>query len=479
MAKVFDIHPPKSKSTARQAKSFLKPREEKPVDSFSSARSSVAAPPSRRTSSRQSSPYDAFLASLAKKPPRPLPGKQPPSPPSGGGPKFPRFGGSMPTGGVRRFRKLFFYLGGLAIVFFAFYAFGFAISRAEIKLKTAKEFQPVELDITLRPSPTAEERLQGVLPLQKIQKTTTLKKSYPATGEGEALSKAHGKILVYNEFNTEPQILVEKTRFLSPDGKLFRTTQRITVPGGKLVSGKLEPGVVEIEVTADAAGPEYNIEPARFSIPGFQASPRYEKFYGVSKEKFVGGARGKGKIITQEDFRKAQEDTGAAAFDTLKKDLLSSLPETVRVLEQATQIKINKISSNAKPGDAAESFEISLEAGVTALIFDEAEVKEVAAQRLPRQENQELFRPELDISYEILRSDFSAGHLVLHVKGTTNIAKSLDVLALKQTLRGKDSRDVKKQILTLEGVEEAKVSFWPFWIRRIPRQLDRITVQVE
>ncbi len=75
-----------------------------------------------------------------------------------------------------------------------------------------------------------------------------------------------------------------RTRFLALDGKIFRLTKGITVPGAKIVEGKIIPSSIEAAVIADQPGEAYNIGPvSRFSIPGLKGTPKYEAFYAESK----------------------------------------------------------------------------------------------------------------------------------------------------------------------------------------------------
>jgi len=362
---------------------------------------------------------------------------------------------------------------------FGTYGLGFTVSRAEMELRTAKVYQPFEFEVRLKQSPSEKERNQGILPLERVVKRTTITNEYQATGEGEVSSRAHGKITIYNAYSTQPQTLIEKTRFQAPDGKIFRIQKRIVVPGGKDVGGVLQPGSLEVEVFADQPGQEYNIEPTRLTIPGLLGTPRFAKFYAESKEKFVGGAKGKGKMVTQDDINKARQNISQLVFEDLKNSLSQGLPENVRFLAEASQLKVLVLEANAKAGDGLEKFKVTIDSQLTALLFDEILIKELARQRSAQPPTTDYIKPVYNLSYEIGGADFDAGSLTLKVKGSRNVGESIDVLALKQAIRGKSAGEVKKEILILDGIDEAKVFFWPFWTKRMPAQVDRITVTIK
>ncbi|MFN7088350.1 MAG: hypothetical protein ACK4NX_00785 [Candidatus Paceibacteria bacterium] len=473
--KIIDIVPPTSKATQNKgAPDLTKKQVKEPTRLKSTAGRKPRGEPKiskmkevSRTELGKLSLQDQFLASLAKaKIPQPKSDEEKPKTL----PAIPKSGSKM---------RLFIFVSILVLgVIAGLYGLGFAISRAEIELKTVKNFQPFELQIQLRQNPSWQEQNLGIIPLKKITKDTQLSKEYQATGEGQVLSYAHGKILVYNEYNTQPQVLIEKTRFMSPDGKIFRIPKRIVVPGGKLVGGKLEPGFTETEVVADQPGPEYNIGPTRFTIPGFEGSPRFEKFYGVSKEKFAGGAKGFGKIVLEEDIRKAQEDISRIAFEDLKTKIAQELPSNTKFLQEASQIKVIKLESSAKPQDGQDTFLVNIEAQITSLVFDEITVKDLIAKRFSESSRNEFMKPIYEVNYSVKNADYNTGTLTLSVNGKRNMEQSIDSLALKRAILGQNAEGVRKQILGLEGIEEAKISFWPFWVKRIPWKIERVTIKV-
>jgi len=106
----------------------------------------------------------------------------------------------------------------------------------------------------------------------------------------ESGTKASGIITVFNEYSSSPQLLVASTRFLSSDGKIFRTIKDISVPGSEIINDEIIPDSINITVMADYPGIEYNISPSDFTIPGFKGSPKYVGLYGKSNTAMNGGS---------------------------------------------------------------------------------------------------------------------------------------------------------------------------------------------
>jgi len=106
----------------------------------------------------------------------------------------------------------------------------------------------------------------------------------------ESGMKASGTIIVFNEYSSDSQLLIASTRFLSSNGKIFRTTKNIYVPGTKTENDEIIPGSIDVEVLADYWGDEYNIGSSDFTISGFKGTAKYTDFYGKSNTAMSGGS---------------------------------------------------------------------------------------------------------------------------------------------------------------------------------------------
>ena len=146
-----------------------------------------------------------------------------------------------------------------------------------------------------------------------------------ATEEKNVDLKASGKIIIYNNYSSVPQRLINMTRFEANNGKIYRIDSSVTVPGLINVGGKVTPGSVEATVFADQAGDSYNMKltdlSGDFKIPGFKGDVRYNGFYARLKTDITGGFSGKQKIIS-DNLRKTTED---GLKTKLKEQLLKEL----------------------------------------------------------------------------------------------------------------------------------------------------------
>ena len=121
---------------------------------------------------------------------------------------------------------------------------------------------------------------------------------------------AEGTITVYNTNRSGEKLsLVNRTRFVTGDGRIYRLVGRQVIPGGRNVNGEFVPGRKEVRVAADKIGDGYNIETngTQFSIPGLSKYAQFSSSYALSKTKIVGGFSGE-RFIPDSDEEKAARE---------------------------------------------------------------------------------------------------------------------------------------------------------------------------
>lgn len=164
------------------------------------------------------------------------------------------------------------------------------------------------------------------VPAMVLSVDKNLSQTFSATGKKFVQARAEGVITISNSFNSSPQPLVANTRFEDPRGKIFRLRAGVTVPGAKVVNGKIEPASIQARVVAGEAGDAYNIGPTTFHIPGFKGTPKYDAFTARSDSAFSGGTVGEANVATADDIRTASEVMTKRVVDELRLDLEKKVP---------------------------------------------------------------------------------------------------------------------------------------------------------
>ena len=179
------------------------------------------------------------------------------------------------------------------------------IKPAPVVIQITPAAKSVSVNIFLKAAETGGD-INFKLAKFQLEKEQEIK----ADGAEKIERKASGKIVVYNNWNTESQVFIKNTRFETPEGKIYRIDRQIIVPGAKKQNGKLIPGSIETVVYADKAGEEYNIGLTDFVLPALreQKSPRYEKIYARSKTVIEGGLVGTVPKVNEKDLEDARKE---------------------------------------------------------------------------------------------------------------------------------------------------------------------------
>jgi len=376
--------------------------------------------------------------------------------------------------------KFVYGLIGLAVLVSALVLY-FVLPKAEIIIVPKAESAVQEAVLTADKAITKIDASQNRIPAQYISVEKKETKEFVSTGERQVNEKASGKITVFNEYSSSSQTLVERTRFVSEDGKVFRTTETITVPGAKIQEGKIVASSIEVEVAADEAGSGYNIGSSRFTIPGFSGTPKYNAFYGRSTEAMSGGASGLRKVVTQEDFDKAKSELWETLKPNLEKEFNAQIPEGLKMLEASFSETIANAESSVAVGAPADIFSLTLKGVAKAVLFDENDVLEATKQKISGQlaEDRELVSDGNSLAYQNVKADFSKGTVSFGVKFNGRIVWKIKTGDLAEEIAGKGQEEIKEIFNQHSEIGQARIVFWPFWVKSVPASLDKIKITVE
>ena len=183
-------------------------------------------------------------------------------------------------------------------------------ARAEIEIWPKAESFSAQSDLLVDEKISKADFSKEMIPGFSFSKEKTISQEFSATGILGKEGRASGQIRVYNNYHL-PQTLVATTRFISADGKLFRSKEAVNIPAGQYLN---------VEVEAAELGPEYNIKPSTFSIPGLLGSPRYTAVYGKSFSSMEGGYVGEASQVTKNDLEKAKDNLYEKLTAILKKN---------------------------------------------------------------------------------------------------------------------------------------------------------------
>ncbi len=382
------------------------------------------------------------------------------------------------------FRKYQFLL--TAVFLAALFTVGFfTLSKAEITIWPKTDNLSFDTTFTVDANATTSNFSARVIAGQLFSKDKTLTQSFTASGEVMREEKAKGLITVYNAYSTSPQSLVASTRFVSSDGKVFRSNNKVTVPGGTYSGGKLVPGEVSVEVTADQTGPAYNIGPTTFSIPGFAGTDKYTKFYAKSLVAFTGGFSQQVSQVTKDDLTQAKDNLSREAKNQSEGDFISALrsaevsPQYL-YSEKAIQTKILETFTLAKAGDYADSFNYQVKAESETLIFSRDNfndfIRQLLASRVP--EGKTAYQESLNVDIVTQTVNLVSKKIVFALTVSVKTYDQVDLAEFKIALKNKTLEETKSFLAGQSWIDRSEAKFWPFWVKKVPKSADKIELEL-
>lgn len=358
------------------------------------------------------------------------------------------------------------------------YVVYFVLPRAQVIITPKKEKVNFDTEITVDKNINSLDEKEGKIPGQFFQLEDSVSKEFPTTGEKEVEEKAKGTITVYNQYSSSPQTLVKTTRFKATDGKIFRLVDTVTIPGATIDEGKIIASSKDVAVIADEAGEAYNIGPSKFTIPGFEGSPKYAAFYGQSSGAMSGGAKGKMKVATKDDIDGATNIVIIEVKDKVKKEFQEKIPQELKLLDGAQSLEVTESSSNLKANQPGERFVVTVKAKASGLAFKEQDALFLAGKIMNGKisENKTLLLSTIKINYQSVKNNFTQGETALTCKVEADAAWNFDEEKIKNDLAGKNETDVKTYLSSVPEIESTRVIFWPFWVKKIPSNKNKIKV---
>src|SRR3989344_689360 len=352
------------------------------------------------------------------------------------------------------------------------------LPKAEIQITAKKSVWEYHDSILTDKAATVNAKTATV-PNQVFTQKKNADLKFPATGRKQISRKAGGLLTVYNSYSSEPQSLVASTRFVTPDGNVFRLEDKLTVPGAKIQSGKIIPSSIETKVIADQPGPDYNLGPISvLTIPGFKGTPKYQGFYGELKGATAGGFVGEAAYPTDSDIAMAKQKLLETLKSSVLTDLQSQVPKEFKVLEDAVQFTI--LNQTVKTDtDEQGQFSIFGEGQGTVLAFREEDVLGILRQRAMENQGNQFEIMDTELKYGLVRIDSKVGKMSFLVDFKANLRYIVDTVALLDKILGKPEIELKSTVFALPGVENPKVSLWPFWVKTVPINPERITIKVD
>lgn len=367
----------------------------------------------------------------------------------------------------------------LVSIVFCFFAFSFLFSEVEISVN------PKTKEISLKENLTANKD-SGVngLNFNLVIVEGDESRDISVTGEKDVSLKARGVVVIYNTFSSATQVLDIDTRLEGSNGKIYKTKERMVVPGvGK--DGK--PGSKEVEIYAEKAGEEYNSVPLDFKIFGFKGTAKYAKFYGRSKGEISGGFVGKAPDISSAEKDKIVLELKESLQAKLLQRSVHQIPEGFVLFKDAIFLETDDSYISSAYNKENNNMTFTLKGVLYGILFNEEKlIKKIASRNIEKYDESPVFLSNLkDLTFSLTSPSGVDGIALQNAKsisfslnGSTKVIWKLNEEQFVGDLLGKSKKDFTQILADYPNIDSASLVITPPWKMSIPDKSENIKIIV-
>jgi hypothetical protein len=292
-------------------------------------------------------------------------------------------------------------------------------------------------------------------------------KTGTATGTRPELVPATGVVTFFNR--NGGSVTIPEGAQVSVGGTIaFRTTKKITVPGGQFFG---DPGQKSVEVVAVEGGTTGNV--AAGAIDTIDDSNIRFNQRVTNADPTGGGSEIPHSVIQQSDV-----DAAVAMIEAdLQQQLNDALArESARVYEDRpeSETPVVAVPSDLVGTEDVPTFDLSGTLHVDRAYASRADVQATATVAMPTPTGTTILADSVVV--DVRSAAVQGEDLVVQVAVTAEAAAVIDKAAVRDLIAGKTVEEARA---ALAGLGDIVVDLWPAWIDRLPALTFRIEILVE
>lgn len=373
------------------------------------------------------------------------------------------------------FRKKFLLIGGGALLFgvFLVWAIWFA-PHATVVISAKTTSMTVSDTVSLNENAATNAKSNIIKSIKKeIAKEVSVE--FSATGKKNVGEKATGVVVFKNV--SPDSVTIAAGTVLKNSGLSYTLNSSVTVPGGSYqrnCPGYICPGSASGVITASEGGAQYNAATGSMSISvdDISASLRSATSGGTDKT---------ATVVTASDIEAAKNKLSEKKIEGLKEQLIASFGNSVKTItESYAENRSDPSSSVAVDGEATGA--VTLKSTITAnmLAVDKNELKNFIESKLKDEISGKKAQRIYDNGVEKAAfSQFANARNTQTVRLTANgkVGPDIKEESVKDQAKGKSYGEVQSAIESINGVEDVDVQFSPFWVKSVPKDINKINVE--
>ncbi|MBU0611867.1 hypothetical protein KKA39_03190 [Patescibacteria group bacterium] len=370
--------------------------------------------------------------------------------------------------------KYTLWIVALISVVFLFFAVSFLFSGAKI-LVTPKTYD-FDLSDSFSASRDSDD---GNLSFSLVSIAGEESKIVQVEEEKDVSIKAEGTVIIYNTFSSSPQTLNIDTRLEGSNGKIYKTKEKVVVPGA---GGEDKPGSIEVGIYGAEAGAEYNSEPLDFKIYGFKGTSKYDKFYARSKGNIAGGLTGKLHQVPDDERDTLVKELEVVLKERLLKNIIEQIPTGFALFEGAVFLEVENKDFNFTSSDI--NVPVVVKGTLYGFLFNEKKLtKKIVEANVSNYDGSDVFISNLrDLDFSFISKDIVSfkdiKNINFSLSGNAKIVWSIDTVKLASDLLGKNKKEFSEVLSQYSNIASADMNIKPAWKNSFPDKSKDIKIIV-
>lgn len=295
-----------------------------------------------------------------------------------------------------------------------------------------------------------------------------------STGTVHAEEKASGTITVFNDYATTPVKLVRNTRFQTESGLIYRAQADISVPG----KSGTTPGQTSVQVVAEAVGEQYNIQPARLSVPGLKGTVEYDKVYAQVTTALSGGFNGERPAVSEAALAGARTAVRGRLEQKIRESISALSNDSVVTFPELAHVTYTALPTTTETEGAR------IHEKVTALVplLPAPDFALAVAKTVSSETDNSVIKMvgQKDFGGLLVSASSTPGAdpIQFRLTGQAILVWQVNAAELAQALAGRDQSAFQTIVTGFPGIQSAKARIEPFWSNSFPGDAGRIRVKI-
>ncbi len=369
-------------------------------------------------------------------------------------------------------KKLFFGIaGGVGLIALLIWMFVFAPA-ATVVITASTSPQPVSATVKLGGT-VATDFKTGVVSSTSQQEKKDETVAFEATGQQDVGEKATATIKI-SKLSQEAYGVPAGTRLTSTGGKVFVTNAAATIPAYTVCFPSLCAGSVNVAVTASASGTDYN------GVSGSVTGP--DGITGSFQGASAGGTSKIAKVVSAEDIERAVGQLIGQSTDTQKKELTKKFTNGEIIIDSSFTVDraqpVSAPAVNQEAPDGKATLTIATTYSIQAVPKAELDIYLKASLESKIDDStQKIYGTGIDTATLGNFQKTEDGSMTATVNATGNVGPKINEEDIKNQVKGKKYGEVQQSLEAQDGIKEVDVQFSFFWVRTVPNNTDKITIE--